>query len=47
MEALISVLSDVNQTVVWSNDCLLVADIVKVSQHMQSGHPDKLFGRIP
>ena len=37
MEALVYVLSDVKQyyeVMIYNNDCLLVADIVKVSQHV-------------
>ena len=33
--------------IIYNNDCLPVADIVKVSHHVQSGHPDKPLGRIP
>ena len=49
MEALVYVLSDVNETVLWSDDLQqwLFTDIVKVSQHVQSDHPDKPLGRIP
>ena len=34
------------EAVAYNNYCLPVADIVKVSQHVQSGHPDKPLGRI-
>ena len=49
MEASVYVLSDVNQTVLWNDDLQQwsFADIVKVFQHVQSGHPDKPLGRIP
>ena len=51
MEASVYVLSDVNQTfyepMIYNNDCLLVGDIVTVSEHVLSGHPDKSWGRIP
>ena len=29
------------EAMIYNNDCLLFADIVKIFQHMQSGHPDK------
>ena len=42
MEALVYVLSDVKMSIkqfyevmIYNNDCLLVADIVKVSQHVR------------
>ena len=31
---------------IYNHDCLLVADIVKVFHHVQSGHPDKPLGTL-
>ena len=34
------------EEMIYNNDCWPVDNIVKVSQHVQSDHPDKPLGRI-
>ena len=35
------------EAMIYNNGCLFTANIVKVSQQVQSDHPDKPMGRIP